>query len=74
MPCGARPEADALVGVCVVVVVLDPPGLKGVDERRKHQRAHNILHKVVLVEGAVASIVADGEELQEERAIGQHSS
>mmetsp|Transcript_4454 Transcript_4454/g.11104 ORF Transcript_4454/g.11104 Transcript_4454/m.11104 type:complete len:488 (-) Transcript_4454:18-1481(-) len=51
-----------LVGVCVVVVVLDPPGLKGVDERRKHQRAHNILHKVVLVEGAVASIVADGEE------------
>lgn len=49
----------SLVGVGVVVVVLDAPGLEGVDEGRKHQGAHDVLHQVVLVEAAVAAVVAN---------------
>lgn len=55
---------NSLVGVRVVVVVLDAPGLKGVDEGREHERAHNVLNQVVLVEGAVAGVVANNEPLQ----------
>ncbi len=40
VPCGVF---DKLVGVGVVDVVLDPPWLEWVDERHKHQGAHNIL-------------------------------
>jgi hypothetical protein len=48
----------------VVMVVLDAPRLKGEDQRHKHQRAHDVLDQVILVEAAVASIVAHNEELQ----------
>lgn len=41
MPCSVLHE---LVGVGVVDVVLDPPGLKWVDQGHKHEGAHNILH------------------------------
>jgi len=45
--CATRSGAGAgrsLVGVSVVVVVLDAPGLKGVDEGHEHEGAHNVLH------------------------------
>mmetsp|Transcript_52145 Transcript_52145/g.113747 ORF Transcript_52145/g.113747 Transcript_52145/m.113747 type:complete len:340 (+) Transcript_52145:440-1459(+) len=51
-----------LVGVRVVVVVLDAPRLEGVDQRSKHQGANNVLNQVVLVERAVASIMANHKE------------
>lgn len=47
----------------MVVVVLDAPGLERVDEGSKHEGAHDVLDQVVLVEGAVARIVANHEEL-----------
>lgn len=59
----------SLVGVGVVVVVLDAPGLEGVDEGHEHERAHNVLHQVVLVEGAVRALVANHKPLQ--RAISE---
>lgn len=46
-----RGVLDQLVGVRVVLVVLDAPGLKGVQQRGEHQGAHDVLHQVVLVEG-----------------------
>lgn len=54
---------DLLVSVRVVVVVLDPPGLKGVDDRHKHESADNVFHKLVLAEGAVTAIVANNKPL-----------
>ena len=63
----------ALVGVGVVVVVLDPPGLKGVDEGGKGNGAHNVLQEFVCGEAAVATIVPNNKELQQEghRGIGE---
>lgn len=54
----------SLVGVCVVDVVLDPPWLEGEDERCKHECANDVLHKPVLVEATVTSIMANHKELQ----------
>ena len=51
----------------MVVVVLDPPGLKGIYEGRKHQCAHNVLYQLVLAEGAVSTVVSDHKELQPEQ-------
>ena len=48
----------ALVGVCMVVVVLDAPGLKRVDERHEHERANDVLHQFVFTEAAVSAVVA----------------
>jgi hypothetical protein len=64
----------ALVGVCVVVVVLDAPGLEGVDEGRKHERPHDILQQLVLAEAAVPAVVANHEELQQTRRQNVSSS
>lgn len=63
-PCYPLDSQDSLVGVCVVDVVLDPPWLEGEDKWCKHEGAHNVLHKPVLVEAAVTSIVANHKELQ----------
>ena len=62
----------SLVGVGVVVVVLDPPGLKGVDQGGKHDGPDDVLDEVVLVEGAVAGVVAHGEELLTEGSSKGH--
>lgn len=47
----------------MVVVVLDPPWLKGVYERRIHEGAHNIFSQLVLAEGAVTAVMAHHKEL-----------
>lgn len=44
-------------------VVLDPPGLKGVYERGKHEGAHNVLYQLVLAEGTVPAIMPHHKEL-----------
>lgn len=59
-----RAGEHSLVGVGVVVVVLDPPGLEGVDQGREEDVAHNVLDQVVLVERAVAAVVANHEALR----------
>ncbi len=61
-------RSDAsLVGVCVVVVVLDPPRLEGVDERREGHRAHDVLQQLVLAEAAMPAVVTDHEPLHGRR-------
>lgn len=62
----------SLVGLCVVLVVLDPPGLKGVDERHEGQRAHNVLQQLVVAEAAVTTIMANHKELQKPHAQAVH--
>lgn len=58
----------------MVVVVLDPPRLKGVYERRIHEGAHNVFSQLVLAEGAVTTVVAYHKELQHpETASALHS-
>lgn len=57
-------ELDLLVGMGVVVVVLDSPGLKGVDEGHEGKGANNILHQLVLAEGSVSTVMANDEPLQ----------
>lgn len=47
----------------MVHVVLDPPGLKGVYERSKHEGAHNILYQLVAAECSVATVMPNHEEL-----------
>ena len=59
----SRKKSHALVGVGVVVVVLDSPGLKGVDERHEHQCAYDVFHQLILAEAAVAAIMADHKHL-----------
>jgi len=51
-------QGASLVGVGVVVVVLDPPRLEGVDQRRERQRPHDVLQQLVLAEAAVPGVVA----------------
>lgn len=64
-PVPALPKNHSLVGVGMVVVVLDAPWLKGVDEGGKHEGAHDVLQQPVLAEGAVPGIVPDDEELRD---------
>lgn len=52
-----------LVSVRMMLVVLDPPGLKGEDNGCKHEGANNVFHKLVLAEGAMAAIVANNKPL-----------
>ena len=46
-----------------MVVVLDAPGLEGVHEGHEHQRAHDVLHQLVLAERTVPAVVPNHEEL-----------
>lgn len=59
-----RGPASSLVGLRVVLVVLDPPGLEGVDEGHEGQGTHNVLQQLVAAEGAVAAVVPDHKELR----------
>lgn len=59
----SRKASGSLVGVCMVDVVLDPPGLERVDEGGEHEGAHNVLHKLVLAEGAVPAVMPHHKEL-----------
>lgn len=54
----------SLVCLCVVLVVLDPPWLEGVDEGHEGQGAHNVLKQLVGAEAAVTTVVANHKELQ----------
>eukprot|EP00967_Tisochrysis_lutea_P060554 scaffold77463_cov18-Tisochrysis_lutea.AAC.1 len=56
-------HTHALVGVGVVVVVLDAPGLVRVDEGREHDGAHNILQQMVFVESPVRAVMANNKPL-----------
>ena len=56
----------------MMVVVLDPPGLKWVYERSKHQGTHNVLNQLVLTEGSVTTIVTDHKELQKPHTVLRH--
>ena len=47
-----------------MVVVLNSPGVEGVDERHEHERAHNVFHKLVLAEAAVAAVMSHHKQLQ----------
>lgn len=47
----------------MVHIVLDPPGLKGVYEGGKHKGPHNVLHKLVLAERSVPTVVSNNKEL-----------
>ena len=49
--------SSSLVGVGMMDVVLDPPGLEGVYERGKHKGAHNVLYQLVLAEGTVPTVM-----------------
>ena len=69
MACSYMQQPHALVGVSVVVVVLDPPGLKGVDEGGKGNGAHNVLQELVLGETAVPTVVSNHKELQRREAV-----
>lgn len=71
-PTVCRAGQHSLVGVGMVVVVLDPPGLKGIDEGGKHQGAHNVLYQLVLAEGAVATVMTHHKELQAQQ-VSQNS-
>ena len=53
----------------MVVVVLDPPGLKRVYEGCEHQGAHDVLYQLVFAEGTVATIVPNNKELQAHSSI-----
>ncbi len=48
----------------MVVVVLDPPWLEGVYERRKHEGAHNVFSQLVLTKGTVTTVMAYHKELR----------
>jgi hypothetical protein len=58
-----RTDGCSLVCLCVVLVVLDPPGLEGVDEGHEGQGAHNVLKQLVGAEAAVTTVVANHKEL-----------
>ena len=47
-----------------MVIVLDSPGLKGVEQRHECERAHHVLHQIVLAEAAVAAVMANYKELR----------
>jgi hypothetical protein len=64
----------ALVGVGVMVVVLDAPGLERVDEGHEHESAHNVLHQLVLAEAAVPAVMAHHKELRQSRQTNMSAS
>lgn len=47
----------------MVVIVLDPPWLEGVDERHEHQCADHVFHQLVLAEAAVPTVMPDHKQL-----------
>lgn len=49
----------------MVIVVLDPPALKWVDQRHEGNRANNVLHQLVLAEGPVGGVMPNDEQLQQ---------
>jgi hypothetical protein len=59
-----QPVLHLLVGMCMMLVVLNPPGLKGIDQGHECQSSHNVPQQLVLAEAAVATIMANDEELQ----------
>lgn len=61
-PTASQPRA--LVGVGVVLVVLDAPGLKRVEQGEEHDRAHHVLQHPVLAKHAVPGIVPDDKPLR----------
>lgn len=56
------------VGVCMMMVVLYAPWLEWIDERCKHESAHDILKKFVLAEGAVPTVMSNDKPAREGRA------
>ena len=77
-PCHGRPRLawawGALVGVGVVVVVLDSPGLKGVDEGHEGQSAHDVLHQLVLAEGSMAAVMSHHKPLHDHGCLSAYVS
>lgn len=63
-----------LVCLCMVLVVLDPPWLKGVDEWHEGQGTHNVLKQLVVTEAAVTTVMANHKELQTGDGGGQAST
>ncbi len=51
----------------MVVVVLDPPGLKRIYERGKHECAHDVLCQLVLAECTVPTVMPNHKELQQNK-------
>ena len=56
-----------LIGVSVMQVVLDAPGLERVRQRRKHEGANDILQQAVFREGPVPAIMSHNKEAREGR-------
>lgn len=65
--CSLQTPVGALVGVGMVHIVLDPPGLKGVKQWHEGEGAHNILHQVVLTKAAMTAVMSNNKELQHMR-------
>ena len=55
---------NVLVGVGVVLVVLDAPGLKGEDNGCKHKSANDIFDELVLAERTMTAIMTNNKPLQ----------
>ena len=47
----------------VVLVVLDAPGVEGIDDGHEHESPDNVLYQLVLAEGAMTAIMANHEPL-----------
>jgi hypothetical protein len=43
-------EGDALVCVCMMVIVLDAPWLEGIYERREHECPDYVFYKLIFAE------------------------
>lgn len=48
----------------MMVIVLDPPWLKRVYERHKHDGPHNVFQQLVFGESPVTGVVANDKHLQ----------
>ena len=48
----------------MMMVVLDAPRLKGVDEGHEHDGAHDVLNQLIFAEAAMPTIVPNHEHLQ----------
>ena len=57
-------KVGSLVGVGVVLVVLDAPGLEGVDQGHEHDGAHYVLQQLVLAESTMAAVMPHHKHLQ----------
>ena len=66
----SKTSVSILVCMRMVRIVLDPPRLKGIQQRHEGESAHDVFHEFVLAKAAMAAVMPNHKELHSHRQGG----